>query len=133
MALDVKISDRDLATKYVALRGRLDAMTSPSLDEQLAPLLAAGPSILVLDLARLTYINSAGLRVISTARKAMEARNGLLLLVNVVPQIQRVFAVVKALPSHSVFKSNSELDHFIDHRLRTVRLERRTRHAGARK
>jgi anti-anti-sigma regulatory factor len=45
----------------------------------------------------------------------MEARNGSLLLVNVQPQVQKVFDIVKALPSQSVFKSVAELDEYLDY------------------
>ena len=115
MTLKIDISDRDASTKLVALDGKLDTTTSPQLDDAIAPVIASGATVLVLDLADLSYISSAGLRSVFKARKAMESRKGSLLLVNVQPQVQKVFDIVKALPSQSVFKSVAELDQYLDY------------------
>ncbi len=98
MALTVVISDRDEATKLVTVVGKLDTTTSPQFDEDVAPALTSGASIAVLDLADLSYISSAGLRSVFKARKMMESKGGSLLLVNVQPQVQKVFEIVKAMP-----------------------------------
>jgi hypothetical protein len=47
------------------------------------------------------------------ARRVMEAKRGCLLLVNVQPQVQKVFDIVKALPAQSVFKNVEELDRYL--------------------
>jgi anti-anti-sigma factor len=115
MTLNITMTDRDVATKYIALEGRLDTVTSPEFDEQITPVLASSLTILIFDLADLTYISSAGLRSIFRARKTIEGRGGALLLVNVQPQVQKVFDIVKALPSQAVFKSVAELDQYLDY------------------
>ena len=69
---------------------------------------------LVLDLAGLNYISSAGIRSIFKARKALTARNGKLLVVNPQPQIQKVFDVVKAVPMSDIFTSVAEADAYLD-------------------
>ena len=123
MALDVNISDRDIGTKYIELDGKLDTITSPLFDEQLAPVLASNTTVLVFDMKELSYISSAGLRSVFKARKAMEAKSGTLLLVNLQPSVQKVFDIVKALPTQSVFKSLAELDQYLDYMQRKVRAE----------
>jgi anti-anti-sigma factor len=115
MDLKVGISDRQAHTKQVGLDGKLDTVTSPYFDETIAPALGSDATVIVLDMAGLTYISSAGLRSVFKARKAMEARSGALLLVNVRPHVQKVFDIVKALPSQSVFKSVAELDEYLDY------------------
>jgi anti-anti-sigma factor len=115
MSLKVEISDRDATTKHVELDGRLDTTTSPILDEQLTPALVSGATVVVFDMTNLSYISSAGLRSVFKARKAMEAKKGSVLLVNVQPQVQKVFDIVKALPSQSVFKSVADLDQYLDY------------------
>ena len=115
MSLNVEILDHDASTKKVVIDGKLDTATSQQFDEQLEPLLSSDATILVFDLANLSYISSAGLRSVFRARRAMEARKGSLLLVNVQPQVQKVFDIVKALPSQSVFKSVAELDQYLDY------------------
>lgn len=61
----------------VALTGRLDTMTAPGLETELDGSLE-GAEKLVLDLAKLDYISSAGLRVILSAHKAMSRKGGLI-------------------------------------------------------
>ena len=98
------------------LKGRLDAMTFGEFDAAAAPALeqmAAGGTV-VLDLAALDYISSAGLRSIAKIRKAMRARDGHTLLVNPQPQVRKVFEIVKAVPVSDVFSSVEELDAYLD-------------------
>ena len=65
-------------TATVKLAGSLDTATAPHLETQLATLLVGPVKELVFDLAQLTFISSAGLRVIAGARKRLRERDGLL-------------------------------------------------------
>lgn len=56
-------------TLTVALAGRLDTITSPDLEQSLADL--TGVTHLVLDFSQITYISSAGLRVLLALQKRM--------------------------------------------------------------
>jgi anti-anti-sigma factor len=115
MALDVDVSEVGQGGRRVALRGRLDSLTAPVLDERLAPLLAS-PSVtaLLFDLAGLEYVSSAGLRVLVKARRALESRGGGMAVANVQPPVRKVFDIVKALPSIDVFQDDAELDAFLE-------------------
>jgi anti-anti-sigma factor len=115
MSLTVVISDRDAATKLITVVGKLDTTSSPQFDEDITPALSSDARIAVLDLADLTYISSAGLRSVFKARKAMESKGGSLLLVNIQPQVQKVFEIVKAMPVQTVFRSVTELDQYLDY------------------
>src|SRR5688572_3908229 len=108
MDLQIRIDPADAGTQRVALTGRLDTHSYGALDQQLQPVLAGDIQSLVLDLAALTYISSAGIRSILKARKAMAARQGKVLVVNPQPQIQKVFDVVKAVPMAEIFASVAE-------------------------
>ncbi len=121
MALTIVISDRDAATKRVTVVGKLDTTTSPQFDDDIAPALSSGASVTVLDLADLSYISSAGLRSVFKARKMMESKGGALLLVNVQPQVQKVFEIVKAMPVQTVFRSVTELDQYLDYMQKKVK------------
>ena len=117
MHLDIQTAPRSGTTQRVALFGRLDTHSYPQLDPELAPILDGGdPPVmsLVLDVAGLNYISSAGIRSIFKARKALTARNGKLLVVNPQPQIQKVFDVVKAVPMSDIFTSVAEADAYLD-------------------
>ena len=75
----------------LALEGRLDTMTSPDLEAELNKSLAGADS-LTLDLSKLDYISSAGLRVLLSAHKLMSARGGLK-VTNVNEIVREVFEV----------------------------------------
>ncbi|MBR2717616.1 MAG: STAS domain-containing protein [Oscillospiraceae bacterium] len=60
----------------IALEGRLDTITAPELEKELNACLG-GAETLILDLSKLDYISSAGLRVVFSAHKAMAAKGGM--------------------------------------------------------
>lgn len=120
MSLNVRIHPPTGGSQRVSIDGRLDTHTYLDLDRQLAPVLASGISSLVLDLAGLEYISSAGVRSVFKARKALAARDGKVLVVNLQPQIRKVFDIVKAVPVSDVFASVAELDAYLDTMQRKV-------------
>jgi anti-sigma B factor antagonist len=106
----------------VHVGGRLDAMTFGELDEAmlaLLPRLGDGGTVVV-DLAGLEYVSSAGLRSFARIRKSMRARNGHTLLLNPQPQVRKVFDIVKAAPVNEVFTSTQELDAYLDRMQRQI-------------
>lgn len=75
----------------VALAGRLDTTTSPELEQKLRENLP-GVTELVLDLADLEYISSAGLRVLLGAQKIM-MKQGSMKLTHVNETVMEIFEV----------------------------------------
>lgn len=114
MNLSVQIQPANNGSQRVAIGGRLDTHSYQELDRQLAPLLASPIHSLVLDLANLEYISSAGVRSVFKARKALAARGGRVLVAHPQPQIQKVFDVVKAVPLNEIFSSMAEADAYLD-------------------
>ena len=98
----------------VEVGGRLDTHTYGELDDRLTLVLAAKVQALVLDLAQLEYVSSAGVRSIFRARKLLAARGGTLVLANTQPQVQKVFDIVKAVPLSEIFRSVQEADAYLD-------------------
>lgn len=120
MDLTIRIDPPAAGSQRVTLTGRLDTHSYAELDRQLAPVLASNAPSLVLDLANLDYISSAGIRSIFRARKALSARGGKVVVVNPQPQIQKVFDVVKAVPMSEIFTSMAEADAYLDAMQRKV-------------
>lgn len=58
------------------LSGRLDATSSPALEERIKPLLEAQGKKLVFDCGGLTYVSSAGLRVFLSCQRHLSAQGG---------------------------------------------------------
>ena len=75
----------------IALEGRLDTATAPELEQELNKSLENAES-LTLDLEKLAYISSAGLRVLLSAHKAMIKKGGMVIH-NVNEIVQEVFEV----------------------------------------
>lgn len=120
LSLHHEFSASDRVVVHVG--GRLDAMTFGELDEAmltLLPRLDDGGTVVV-DLAGLEYVSSAGLRSFARIRKSMRARNGHTLLLNPQPQVRKVFDIVKAVPVNEVFTSTQELDAYLDRMQRQI-------------
>ena len=117
MPLTIRMSrGADAATKArltVELAGSLDTATAPDLEKQLMPLLTPEVKHVVFDLAKLTFISSAGLRILGATRKKAREAGGQVSVLNAQPQIQAVFEVIKALPGMSIFSSTAELDQYL--------------------
>jgi len=115
------IAGQDTGAVTVKLTGSLDTATAPELERQLAPVLIpqGGIKDIVFDLAQLKFISSAGLRVFSSTRKTLKERNGQASFVNMQPQIQEVFEIMKSLPGVAVFKDVAELDRYLAVRQRS--------------
>lgn len=75
----------------VALEGRLDTGTAPALEAELETLLP-NATALTIDLAKLEYISSAGLRVILKTQKEMSRKGGMK-LVHVPEAVMEVFDI----------------------------------------
>ncbi len=76
--------------RYLILSGRLDAATSPDADQALRGKLDDCRA-LVIDLGDLSYISSAGLRVLLLVAKQMQSHNGKLALCRLTPVVKEVF------------------------------------------
>ena len=75
----------------IALSGRLDTTTAPELETELKQNIS-GVEELVLDLAALEYLSSAGLRVLLSAQKVMN-RQGSMVVRNANEIIMEIFEV----------------------------------------
>ncbi|WAC26057.1 MULTISPECIES: STAS domain-containing protein [unclassified Ancylobacter] len=74
------------------VKGRLDSSSSHKLDDFLAEI-PQGNNPILLDFAELTYISSAGLRVVLKATKLARSQGVALAICSLVPQVHEVFDV----------------------------------------
>lgn len=75
----------------VTLEGRIDSLTAPELKKKLCEILD-GVSELVLDMAKVEYVSSAGLCVILKIQKLM-LRQGKMKLISVNESVMEVFEI----------------------------------------
>ena len=120
MSLTVSVQERGVGIFTVSPAGSLDSSTYAILESRLELLKQGNPRAIILDLKDLTYISSAGLRVILVLSKAMKERGGTLTLIHLQPQIRKVFDIIQAVPSWNVFESVEELDHYLTEMQRKV-------------
>ena len=115
MSLQIRHQQKAANVVTLFLSGSLDSTTHPLFETELQSILSEYPTLklLILDLHSLEYISSAGIRVTLSAKKKMKALGGQLGLLNLQPQIQKVFDIIKALPSFQIFDSTAELDRYL--------------------
>lgn len=77
----------------VTVAGRLDALSAPALETALQAAMVGGASRVVLNLAELDYISSAGLRVLLATAKRLSRQNGRLVLCRLLPSVHDVLRI----------------------------------------
>lgn len=92
MPLELQTSEEQGVT-VVAAAGAIDSKTAPELEKALLKLLGEKKREIVLDLARLDYVASAGLRVFVMVGKRLQADGGRLALCSVNPSVMKVLEV----------------------------------------
>jgi anti-anti-sigma factor len=74
-------------------QGRLDSNSGPIFEKELLGYIEGGCNRLLLDFSDLTYISSAGLRVVLVAAKRMKTAGGRFVLVALNAQVSDVFEI----------------------------------------
>ena len=87
MKFDVKTQGKKME---VALEGRMDSATAPGVEKEIFQKLD-GVTELVLDFTDLAYLSSAGLRVLLSCQKKMNAAKGSMVVKHVNEIIMEVF------------------------------------------
>ena len=113
--LNVKVQETKPGSITITIDGRIDSTNYINFEESVKPVMDKNPKTVVLEMAGMDYISSAGLGVIFTMMKNLKDNQGELLLCNLQPQIKKVFEIVKALPPSSIFSSMEEADAYLDH------------------
>ena len=113
MSLDITVTPEANNGKRVSIAGSLDSNTAPKLQKSIDTEINESISTTILDFKDLDFLSSAGLRVIFKTKKIMDNSGGTFLLVNLQPQIKKVFEIIKALDGMNVFKDQDEMDDYL--------------------
>jgi len=113
MSLEIVITPEANNGKRVAIAGSLDSSTAPELQHSIDAEITPSISTTIMDFRDLEFLSSAGLRVIFKTKKIMDNSSGNFLLVNLQPQIKKVFEIIKALDGMDVFKDQEEMDDYL--------------------
>ena len=90
--MDITVTEEN-GVSIMALSGRMDATTTPEFENAAKALLNAGKNRVVVDMADLEYISSAGLRGILGLVKALRAASGKLAFCSLQPMAAEVFRI----------------------------------------
>lgn len=85
--------DRQGNGAVITIGGRLDATSCTAFQDKFIAALDSGVTRAVVELSKLDYISSAGLRVFLMAAKKLKAANGALALAAPQPQIKEIFDI----------------------------------------
>ena len=112
MSLIMNIENKTSAYYVVTLDGRLDATTSVDCEVKMATILIPGTTAIMFNMSNLEYISSMGLRFILKTRKFIEGQGGSVHLINMQPQIEKVFEIANMLKGFTLFGSIKEADNY---------------------
>ena len=90
MEINKAISNQNV---IITLKGRLDTMTAPQLDDEAKNINFDEVETVTLNLKDLEYISSSGLRVILALYKSLKSKGGNLKIVNVSNTIMELFSM----------------------------------------
>ena len=90
MQISVKTTNE---VKVLAFEGRLDTQTSPDAQQQLTRLIEEGETKILVNLEKLDYISSAGLRVLLVVAKQLKTTDGELRICSLNEVVKEIFDI----------------------------------------
>jgi serine/threonine-protein kinase RsbW len=90
------------------LAGRLDAVSTQAAIARVHAAIAAGARYILIDMAKVVFMSSSGLRALLLVRKQLLAQGGELRLCELKPQVQEVFALTGFTQVFAIHRSREE-------------------------
>src|SRR3954454_8285511 len=98
----------DARTHVVAPSGEIDALTAPQLGRRLLGVVEDGKTHVVVDLSRVTFLDSTGIGVLLNALRSLVRRSGRLVLVCPTKRVLRPFEVTGLVDRLAITSSREE-------------------------
>ncbi|OGW75014.1 MAG: hypothetical protein A2Z72_04420 [Omnitrophica bacterium RBG_13_46_9] len=114
MPLEIKVVKKKNYVYSVELKGSIDTETSYQLEDELREIIDEKTRAVILNMGVVNYISSAGIRAVIWAKKTLEQRNATFAMIDLQPQIKKVFDVMRILPMIDIFDDMPEADKYID-------------------
>lgn len=114
MALEIKIIKKKDYVYVVELKGSLDTETAPLLQEELNEIIDEKTKAVLIDMKGVTYISSSGIGIIIGVKKKLKQKQANFAMIDLQPQIEKVFNAMKILPIVDIFDNMPEADKYID-------------------
>ena len=111
--LKVEVTPRKEGGVIISPTGRLDTVTAPELEAVVDKILSEKICIVILNMEGVTFISSAGIRVIFKLQKGILKEKGVVIVSKPQPQVAKVLAVVRALPNDKIFEDIEAADKYL--------------------
>lgn len=102
------IQEKSNDISIIKIAGKLDSNTSGKLEEMILNLINGGEKKLLIDCTDLSYISSAGLRVLLLAAKKLKISGGKIVLSALNEHLIEIFAIAGFTKIFPIFSNNSE-------------------------
>ena len=102
--MSLNIEDKGKA-KVVKLEGKLDVNLSVSVESELDALIESGNINLILEISKVEYLSSSGIRVFINMMRKVKDKNGRLVLASVPDVIKKILKTVDLEDLFEVFDS----------------------------
>lgn len=113
MSLQVIVKEKNSGVIIVSPIGSINTATAPILELEVDRVIGKSPRIVIFDMEAVDYISSMGVRVVIKTKKNLAKSSGRFVMVNLPPQIKRVFDIISALPKEEIFESIQEMDDYL--------------------
>ena len=101
-------TDKNGAVLFLLPQGQINSANAAGLEADLVEHFEKGERTIVLDLSRLDYISSAGLRVILLLAKKLKVAGGIMALCDIKPGVREVLEISGFLAILTVFANRAE-------------------------
>lgn len=98
----------------LSINGRLDAVSAVEADKEFNSVLDSGKTKLLINLAELEYISSAGLRVLLVVAKRIQQKGGKVVLCKLAENVKEVFEISGFSSIFKIFSSPDEAKSFLN-------------------
>jgi anti-sigma B factor antagonist len=107
---DLRISDYALdgRTHVIEVEGQVDLYSAPELKEKTSQVIDGGRPRVIVDLSRVTFLDSTGLGILVGALKRIRAARGSLTLVVTDYDIERLFELTGLDGTFTIYRSRDE-------------------------
>lgn len=89
----------------LTINGRLDSVTSPTLEQKLLAFISGNVRQFILNFSAMEYISSAGLRILLMAAKKLKPVEGVMVLCGLQDHVREVFDLAGFSPLFPIYDS----------------------------
>ena len=114
MELEVNIIRKENDVVVLTLLGSITGTTCSTLEEKINSVLAGSVRTLVLDMSGIKFMSSMGVGLINKAKIMLAQADAELAMINLQPQIKKVFEIMSLMPTLNVFENVEELDKYLN-------------------